>query len=92
MYTLHTLFDLPKKVDKLLLYRPAYSDIITVRIKDAGDFFVDKYTLIQYLKNLEYIGVDECIDMLWNFRVVEVDINNCRHMCVYDECLSQFKE
>ncbi len=81
----HTLADLPKNVKHLLLYRPAYSDIITVVIEGYGKFFVDIWVLTQYLKNLQYIGIERLLDMLWNSRVVKVDIENLRHYSVYNE-------
>jgi hypothetical protein len=83
---LHQLTDLPTKdVKELILYRPAYSEIITIRIPKYGDFFVDQWTLTQYLKNLEYIGVERCLDMLWNSRVIKVDLENLRHWSIYNE-------
>lgn len=85
MLQVHKLTDLPMNVKGLLLYRPAYSEIITVVIDNYGKFFVDPWVLTQYLKNLQYIGIEGLMDMLWNFRVVKVDIENLRHYVAYDK-------
>lgn len=85
MYKIHNLTDLPMGIKNLLLYRPARSEIITIVIEGYGKFFVDQWVLTQYLNNLEYIGIEGLLDMLWNSRVIKVDIDNLRHYSAYNE-------